>query len=101
VDRHILMVEANRNRGVAPRVVDRMTAVGGEDELHAEPLRRFAKRPRLISRRRRTPQYALGHKRSPSSHDVSDESHLLWIGLGSTIPRFVEIGHRRSVANRI
>ena len=53
VHRRVLVVEPDRNRGVLPRILDQMTAVRREDELHAKPSRRLAERAGLIAGRRR------------------------------------------------
>ena len=57
-----LVVEADRQRLVAPRVVEHVAAIGRVDEIDAEPLRRLAERARLVSGRRRKQQDS-GHFR--------------------------------------
>ncbi len=50
--RGLLVGEADRDRIVLPRVFEQMTPIGREDELHPEPLRRFAEGARLVAGRR-------------------------------------------------
>ena len=52
-DRGVLVVKPDRNRLVLPRILDQMTAIGREDELHPKPRGGIAKRARLVSGRRR------------------------------------------------
>ena len=49
VDGAILVVEAHRDGGVLPGIVEHVAPIGREDELDAEPLGRFAEHARLIS----------------------------------------------------
>jgi hypothetical protein len=60
LDRCDLLMKADGNRAVPPRIRNLVAAVGREHEFHAEPLGRLAKHPRLIPRRRR--------KQKDSSH---------------------------------
>jgi hypothetical protein len=52
-DGTVLIVETDWNRLVLPRIVELVTSIGGENEVNPRAFRDFAKRPRLISRRRR------------------------------------------------
>src|SRR5919197_2280867 len=61
-----LVMEANRNRVVLPRVFEHVAAIGREHELDAQTLGRLTKRARLITRCRREQQHPW-HE-SPNQH---------------------------------
>ena len=52
LQRRVFLVKAHRHRGVAPRVVEAMTPIGGEDQVDPRSLGGFAKRAELIAGRR-------------------------------------------------
>ena len=56
--RRRFVVEAHRNRPVAPRIVEVIAAIGGQHELDAELGGRVVEAARLIARRRRAQQHA-------------------------------------------
>ena len=56
--RSVFVVEANRNRSVAPRVVEDVTPIRGVHQIDAEPLGRLAKCADLVAGRRRQEQDA-------------------------------------------
>jgi hypothetical protein len=49
--RSVLLVKANRDGLVLPRIVEHAAPIGREDELHSKPLGCFTERARLISSR--------------------------------------------------
>ena len=71
----VLVVEPDRNRLVAPRILDHVTAIGGEHQLDAEPLGRLAERARLIPGRRRQQENA--------THDARDSVTVAGFDLNS------------------
>src|SRR5437762_14085519 len=38
VSRRVFVIKPDRNRAVLPRILDQVTPIGGEDELHPKPL---------------------------------------------------------------
>ncbi len=65
LDRRVFVVKSDRDRAVPPGIVEHVTAIGGEDERHAETLGGLAKRARLIPRRRREQQHAWHQRTHP------------------------------------
>ena len=63
IERRRRLVETDRDRAIAPGVVEVMAAIGGEHERHPETLRRLVERSQLIAGRRRQKKDAL-HVRS-------------------------------------
>ena len=53
LDRGVFVVKPDRDRAVAPGILEHVTAIGGKDQCHAEALGSLAKRTGLISGRRR------------------------------------------------
>src|SRR5437764_10148496 len=58
VNRRALLVKADRDGAILPRVLEHVAAIRREDELHPESLGGLAERTRLVSRRRREQEYA-------------------------------------------
>ena len=52
-DRLVLVLKPDGERRILPGIVEHVAPIGRVDEVDTEPFGRFAKRPRLISRRRR------------------------------------------------
>src|SRR5271156_5100459 len=58
------ILETQRDGAIAPRIVEYMAAVGGENELIAQTLSRFGKDPRLITSGRADQEQALAWHRA-------------------------------------
>ena len=96
-DRRVLVVEANRDRVVLPRILDQVTPIGREDELHAEPRRR-PRRTRASGSRSSSPEQPGSRSIAHRFWNTSQQSHLLCIGLRSTVPGLVQVRHGRTGA---
>ena len=91
LDRRVFVVKPDRNRPVAPGIVEHVAAIGGKDQLDAEALGGLAERARLISGRRREQQARVA---SDAAGSLSTEHRtVVRIRLGAAVPGLAQIRH--------